>query len=122
MTETVEPAVHVGEVTDEPLSEAPAAPAFSPNVQSLAFRSDRDGDFEIFKIRTDGSKQKRLTRNQEFDAEPTFSRDGGQIAITSNGGSSAINLGIYTANADGSGQIRITSTSTYDFEPDWQRR
>ena len=37
-------------------------PAWSPTGDRIAFTSDRDGDYEIYSIRSDGADLKRLQR------------------------------------------------------------
>lgn len=38
-------------------------PAWSPNVKKIAFASDRGGDYDIFVMKADGSRQKNRTNN-----------------------------------------------------------
>jgi Tol biopolymer transport system component len=40
-----------------------AEPAFSPDGRWIAFASTRDGDWEIWKMRTDGTRATQLTKN-----------------------------------------------------------
>ncbi len=46
-------------------------PSWSPDGLWVAFQSDRDGDHEIYVVRTDGSGLRRLTDNDTEDAMPT---------------------------------------------------
>ncbi len=41
--------------------------------QRIAFTSIRDGDFEVYVMNADGSKQARLTRNRGDDIFPAWS-------------------------------------------------
>jgi TolB protein len=47
------------------------------------FVTDRDGDYEIYSIRVDGTDLRRLTRSQGIDAHPAWSPDGEWIAFAS---------------------------------------
>jgi Tol biopolymer transport system component len=80
-----------------------AGPNFSPNGKKIVFASDRNSNFEIYKMRADGSGQKRLTSNFAFDAMPAFSPDGKQITFVSarDSSGSTINAELYKMNADG---------------------
>jgi Tol biopolymer transport system component len=42
-------------------------PAWSPDGRAIAFVSDRHGDFEVYVMNTDGSRQRNLTRSPAFD-------------------------------------------------------
>ena len=47
-------------------------PSWSPDGQHIAFASDRDGDFEIFVMNSDGSDQKQITHNSADDTDPSW--------------------------------------------------
>jgi WD40 repeat protein len=97
----------------EPRS-APAAPAHG----KIAFQSNRDGNYEIYVMNADGSRQTRLTKNPTFDGNPSWSPSGERIAFQSNrDGRSEI----YVMNADGSEQTRLTHNRSYDGAPAWSR-
>ena len=76
----------------------------------IAFYSDRDGNFEIYVMNADGTRQTRLTNNTEYDWGPTWSPDGNKIAFESYRDG---NGEIYVMNADGSGQTNLSN------DPDW---
>ena len=82
----------------------------------IVFHSDRDGNVEIYKMKSDGSNQTRLTFNEASDTYPVWSPDGRQIAFHSN---RAGNDEIYVMNADGSSQRNLTHHPGYDAFPDW---
>ena len=42
----------------------------------MIFRSDRDGDKELYRAASDGSGPQRLTTSPGFDGEPAFAPDG----------------------------------------------
>lgn len=81
---------------------------------TLAFVSERDGNSEIYIVRTDGTGLVRLTNNAGSDFDPAWSPDGSRIAFTSDrdGGSN-----IYVMNADGSNVVRRTTAG--GLQPAW---
>lgn len=84
--------------------------------QTLAFSSNRDGDFEIFLIDSSGNNLIKLTDNSESDSQPSWSQDGQLIAFTSERDG---NPEIYVMNADGSDQRRLTYSEARDSQPSW---
>ena len=82
----------------------------------IVFHSDRDGDFEIYKMRPDGSNVIQLTDNDVDDLGPTVSPDGSRIAFwTGRDG----NQEIYVMAVDGSNPTRVTVNGAADREPAW---
>jgi TolB protein len=62
---------------------ADAEPAWSPDGNRIAFRSDRDGNDEIYVMNADGSNPLRLTSGPAYDGSPAWSPDGEQVAFVS---------------------------------------
>jgi len=58
-------------------------PTFSPDGQTIAYVSDRAGNFEIFLKQVSGGPNINLTNNPADDMQPAFSPDGKQIAFVS---------------------------------------
>ena len=83
---------------------------------SIAFRSNRDGNWEIYKMNPDGSRVTRLTFNVADDDEPSWSPDRRKIVFQS---SRDGNNEIYVINSDGSKQTRITNNPAVDLHPTW---
>lgn len=74
-----------GEALDLTFSHmADRRPVFSPDGQWLAFETDRDGQWEIYRMHLDGSHQERLTRDGAADRSPSYSPDGRYLAFQSN--------------------------------------
>jgi TolB protein len=108
-------------------------PSWSPCGPWVAFTSKRDGDYEIYRIRPDGTGLKRLTRLRGADAHPAFSLDGEWIAFaTGQHGFKDEALGLLLAaggltfqpygeiaviNRNGSNMRALTDNSTEDGTP-----
>ena len=58
-------------------------PTFSPDGQTIAYVSDRDGNFEIYLQQIAGGPAINLTNNPAADIQPSFSPDGREIAFVS---------------------------------------
>ena len=80
------------------------APAVSPDGASIAFMSNRDGNWEIYRIQADGSGLRRLTSQGARDGLPAWSPDGKTIAFLSDR-DGAWNM--WAMNADGSSQRKL---------------
>lgn len=76
-----------------------------PTGDQIVFRSDRDGNNEIYVMAANGADPRNLTNDSGSDSGPTWSPDGSRIAFTAmrNG-----NSDIYVMNADGSEEVRLT--------------
>ncbi len=82
------------------------------------YRSDQDGDNEIFTMNADGTGPTQLTFNSDSDGGPSWSPDGTKIAFTSSRDDPWRE--IYTMRADGSDVTNLTnSPGTSEVEPDW---
>lgn len=96
-------------------------PAISPNGKRLAFVSHRDGDAEIYVMRTDApegpnNRPVKLTDNATYsDMQPDWSPDGSKIVYSSargdNGGD------IFVMRADGSGKKNLNRNPAIDQHP-----
>ena len=82
----------------------------------IIFSSNRDGNFEIYTMDSDGSNQQRLTFNQADDLSPTWSPNGRQIAFHSYRDD---DREIYIMNADGTNQRNLTRHPASDGYPNW---
>src|SRR5882672_4164336 len=91
--------------------------AAATSIGKIAFASDRDGNFEIYLMDTDGGGQIRLTENPGEDYSPAWSPDGSRLAFVSTRDG---NAEIYVMNADGTGQTRLTSNTAGDLSPVWK--
>ena len=91
-------------------------PRFSADGQSVVFTSNRDGDFEIYTMRADGTEQRRLTKSRGIDMRPACSPDGKRIAFTSNRDG---NYEVYVMGADGANARRLTRNPERDDYASW---
>lgn len=99
----------ISEATGTPLSgEAQPVP---PTVRWLLFESKRDGNWEIYAVRADGSELANLTNNPAWDCQGAWSPDGAKIAFVSSRGSGGLHLGVM--NADGSSPRDLTPDAQF---------
>lgn len=100
-----------------------------PREERIAFASSRDGDFEIYSMRPDGSDVRQLTRNatspasENDDSLPTWSPDATQIAFTStrdHEGDGIDAKELYVMNADGTQQRRLTEDEPSVVPAGWR--
>lgn len=82
----------------------------------IAFQSYRDGNWEIYLARGDGSQQVRLTDHPAADTRPRLNRGATRLAFDSDRDG---NFEIYTLNVDGSGLQRLTFNGANDAGPVW---
>jgi Tol biopolymer transport system component len=91
----------------------------------LVFVSTRDGDYAIYEMDADGSRQRRLTdtsmdttspRGIFFQVDPAWSPGAASIAFASKRSGT---FEIYVMRADGSGTRQLTRTRADDLHPTW---
>ena len=71
----------VRQLTNHPLRNI--RPTWSPDGQRIAFTSARDGNLEIYVVRSDGTNLQRLTDHPERDDFPAWHPDGKRLLIVS---------------------------------------
>jgi len=82
----------------------------------VVFQSDRDGNWEIYKMRDDGYLQENLTDNEADDTSPAWSPDGKEIVFASNRDG---NWELYKMRDDGYLQENLTDNEADDASPAW---
>ncbi len=82
----------------------------------IAFASNRDGNWEIYVMDTDGKNQRRLTNNRHDDRYPSWSPDGKRIVFSSKRDG---NFEIYVMDADGGKPKNLTKNPNDDRYPSW---
>jgi TolB protein len=71
----------VARLTHEP--DNSWAPTWSPDGSTLAFSSNRSGNYEIYVRRLEGGQEVNVTNDPGQDIQPAFSPDGNRIAFVS---------------------------------------
>jgi TolB protein len=99
-------------LTDRSEDTAPAAYG-----DTIAFMSTRDGNWEIYSMKADGSGLKRLTDNAANDGLPTWSPDGKTLAFVSNQGGP---WAIWAMSPDGSNRRKLFDISGGGLVFDWE--
>lgn len=94
-------------------------PSWSPDGTRIAFSSNRDGNYEIYVMNTDGSNVQRLTNSPQIDRAPSWSPDSSRIVFQSQRDG---NEEIYLMNANGSNVTRLTNNSVADMTPSWRQQ
>jgi Tol biopolymer transport system component len=84
--------------------------------RTIAFVSDRDGNPEIYTVRSNGAGLTRLTSDASRDGDPAWSPDGSRIAFVTDRHNDPE---LYVMNADGSDPVRITTRTGGDDGPSW---
>jgi Tol biopolymer transport system component len=91
-------------------------PNWSPDGRRIAFVSDRDGNWEIYRMRADGGGQTNLTRSPGDDWVPAWSPDGRRIAFQSDRDG---NWEIYVLELDSGRVVNLTQHPADDWDPSW---
>lgn len=82
----------------------------------IAFMSNRDGTWEIYVMRLDGTGVKRLTNNAANDGLPTWSPDGRTIAFVSNQGGP---WAVWAMSPNGSNRRKLFDIGGGGLRSDW---
>lgn len=85
---------------------------WSPDGQSIAFTSNRSGNFDIWVQRVAGGNAVQITRSTAQDTQPAWSPDGSSIAFRSERDSG----GLYVVPAGGGPERQLT---TFGLFPQW---
>ena len=93
-----------------------SGPEFSPNGQSIAFQTIREGNQDIYVMQSDGSNKTNITRSSELDLEFDWSPDGGTIVFTRLVQERYV---LYTIAPHGAGLNRLTSLNDNCRYPAW---
>ncbi len=91
-------------------------PDWSPDGQWIAFASDREGNIELFKVRSDGTELTRLTEHPGIDCRPRWSRDGQWLLFSSNRSG---NFDLFAIRSSGDDLRQLTTHPTPDDHADW---
>jgi len=98
------------------LPSTDVATAWFPDGTSLLAHSDRNGNFEIYRIDVASGHEQNLTNTPAGETWAALSPDGRSIVYTSDrGGTSQL----WLMNADGSNQRQLTSGASESWLPVW---
>ncbi|HSU37849.1 MAG TPA: hypothetical protein VLJ88_19515 [Propionibacteriaceae bacterium] len=112
------------------LTERPAGsdadPAWSPDGESILFRrSGPDGNWDIYRMGSDGSNAQPFVTGPSRDHKPTWSPDGRQLMMISNRDAkdqSKKSFDLYLLNADGTGIKPLGFSGHEILTPAWWHR
>jgi len=101
-------------LTTDPANDT--EPAWSPDAETIAFTSNRDGTAHIYLINANGSGLRRLTSGTMPESEPDWSPGGEMLAFVSgDSGDSQI----FVVDSDGSNLRQITDGPGLKKNPAW---
>ena len=101
------------QLTSHPEDSAPAVSG-----DRIAFMSNRDGNWDLYLVNSDGSGLVRLTRTPANDGLPTWAPDGAHIAFASDRGG---RWAIWAIRPDGSDLRKLFDLGEGGLASDWQR-
>jgi TolB protein len=90
---------------------------FDPEGRRIALvMSESGGASDIFTVRPDGSRLRRVTSNRAIEVSPSWSPDGEQLAFVSDRSGAPQ---IYLMSAGGGDERRLTFNGSYNTHPVW---
>lgn len=105
-----------------------ASPVWSPDSRSIAFRSDRSGNFDIYLVPATGGQARRLTYNSAAETPEAFTPDGKEVLFSASiqdPASSALfpsarMTELYAVSLDGGNPRQVLATPAHNpvFTPD----
>jgi Tol biopolymer transport system component len=90
--------------------------SWAPDGTRFAFKSNRDGNGEIYVARADGSDPHPISRDPADETTPAWSPDGRTIAFVSNRSG---RYQLYLMDPDGRQQRRVAETPGETYNPAW---
>ena len=94
------------------------SPSFSPKEDLIAFTSNRNGNYDIYTITSEGIDVRQITNTETLrECNPCWSPDGEQLVYGASGSTGKED--IFIINKDGSGKKKIVSNPADDTSPSW---
>ncbi|MGE5377057.1 MAG: DPP IV N-terminal domain-containing protein [Bacteroidota bacterium] len=112
----IDSASRMTRMTNNPASDTQGV--WDPNMQRIAFTSNRNGQNDIYIQNADGSNTINLTNNLADDQQPAWSSDGQWILFTSNRDG---NYEIYEVRLSNLETHNLTNNPGSDSQPSWIR-
>ena len=101
-----------------PKQITPRGPSYghgwSPDAKTIVFTGQRNNEFDIYSVPSQGGKEVQLTTAIGLDDGPEYTPDGKYIYFNSNRSGT---MQIYRMNADGSNQEAVTTGEFHDWFP-----
>ncbi|QQS42873.1 MAG: PD40 domain-containing protein [Acidobacteriota bacterium] len=101
------------------LTSTPAAdryPSWSPDGKQIAFETNRNGNWDIYVMKSDGSDQKALTSGKADDRYPRWSPDGASVMfVRAEDGRSDL----FAVDPEGRAVKRLAEIEGDELFPDW---
>jgi len=91
-------------------------PDWSPDGTQLLFQSNRDGNFEVYRVNADGSSVQNLTQHPANDGDAAWSPDGSTVVFISDREGTN---GMYKMAPDGSDVVPLLSSDWKCALPRW---
>lgn len=92
-------------------------PSWSPDGQWIYFSSNREGNYDVYKMRWDGSDAVRLTTDPRDEFWPRLSPNGLKIVYGVKFGED--NFQLFVMNPDGAGAQNISNSQKNEERPSW---
>jgi TolB protein len=112
--------------TPTPTLPVPGLPGCPSCVEEIVYQTDRNGQWDIYRAKPDGTLETRLTTSTGDDTAPAWYPSGQYITFQSNRDGAVPGQGgnweIYTMNRDGSEQKNVSNNLAADIAPNWSCR
>jgi hypothetical protein len=93
-------------------------PSIAPDSSRIAYTSDRDGNYEVYTIRADGTDEQQITHTAPpvTFVGPKYSPDGTKLLVAMRAAPTDLNQDLYLLNANGTGTLQRLTTGANNAE------